>query len=164
MIGRWLSGRPVIALSCAVTIVAALLAGPVAAQQRIAPSPHLIRYGKWLALGGSIAFGLLAQAQHAQADNAFNALTNYCFGDFNRCNTANGQYLDPVSEGYYQTSLAHDRQAGHWLAGGEALFLGAAAGFIWELTRPKGLPRNIPLEPDVTYTPTGTRVGLRLTF
>ena len=37
--------------------------------------------------------------------------------------------------------------------------------FIWELTRPKGRPRNIPFEPEVEAIRGGsTGVGLRMKF
>ena len=136
--------------------VAALVLGAVsvgttglAGQQPLTvPSPPVIKYGKWIARGSSVAFGLLAQAEHADADRAFGALEDYCFNDETRCDTgAGGHYLDTVSEGYYQASLSHDRRAGHWLFGGEALLLTAAAGFIWELPRPSGPPGNIPFAP-----------------
>lgn len=127
--------------------------------------PRAVHYGKWLALGGAVAFGLLAQHEHDQAEQADGALRAYCFADFSRCDLGpNGRYLDPVSEGYYQTTITHDHRAGRWLVGGETLLLGAAAGFIWELTRHAGLPANIPLAPEVSASPGATRVGLRLTF
>ncbi|MGH7590869.1 MAG: hypothetical protein ACREOE_16070 [Gemmatimonadales bacterium] len=134
-------------------------------QAPIRPSPPLIKYGKWVALGTSVAFGLLAQAEHADADRAYNALNNYCLDDGTRCDTGpNGHYLDPVSEGYYQTSLTHDRRAGHWLFGGEALFLSAAAGFIWELTRPSGPPGNIPFAPLVEQHQDRLEIGGSVRF
>ena len=148
-------------------LVLALVAGPTGleAQQPIRVSPPLIKYGKWVAFGASIAFGLEAQSEHQTADAAFQSLTNYCLDDFTRCNTGpNGHYVDPVSEQYYQTSLTHDRRAGRWLLGGEVLFVGAAAGLLWELTRPTGLPGNIPLQPVVQRTNSGLNVGATLTF
>lgn len=134
-------------------------------QAPIRTSPPLIKYGKWVALGTSIAFGLLAQGEHADADRAYNALSDYCFDDQTRCDTGpNGHYLDPVSEGYYQSSLTHDRRAGHWLFGGEALFLSAAAGIIWELTRPSGPPGNIPFAPLVEQHQDRLEIGASVRF
>ncbi|MGB7211534.1 MAG: hypothetical protein WBC97_02805 [Gemmatimonadales bacterium] len=134
-------------------------------QTPIRASPPLIKYGKWVALGTSVAFGLLSQAEHADADRAYNALSDYCFDDETRCDTGpNGHYLDPVSEGYYQSSLSHDRRAGHWLFGGEALFLSAAAGVIWELTRPSGPPENIPFAPLVEQHQDRLEVGASVRF
>lgn len=148
-------------------VALAIAAGPgrLAAQQPIKVSPPVIKYGKWIAFGASIAFGLEAQSEHHTADAAFQSLTNYCFDDFSRCDLGpNGHYLDPVSEQYYQTSVAHDHRAGRWLLGGEVLFVGATAGLIWELTRPTGLPGNIPLQPVVQRTSSGMNVGASLTF
>jgi hypothetical protein len=51
-----------------------------------------------------------------------------------------------------------------WLIGGETALAGAAALFIWELTRPKGRPRNIPFEPEVRSMRGATGLGLRLAF
>jgi hypothetical protein len=151
LLGAWLLG---------------LAPGIVAAQlEPTRPVPRAVHYGKWLALGGAVALGLLAQHEHDLAEQADGALRAYCFDDFSRCDLGpDGRYQDPVSEGYYQTTLTHDHRAGRWLVGGEALLLGAAAGFIWELTRHAGLPPNIPLAPAVSATPGTTRVGLRLSF
>lgn len=143
-----MSGRTIIAGLATGIALAATAANALAGQAPVRRSPTIIRYGKWVALGSSLAFGLLSQAEHADADRAFGALESYCFTDQTRCDTGpDGHYLDPVSEGYYQASLTHDRRAGRWLWGGEALFLSAAAGFIWELARPRGLPENIPFAP-----------------
>lgn len=141
------------------------LASGLAAQEPLRVSPPVIKYGKWVALGSSIIFGLLSQGEHASADRAFGQLQDYCLDDQSRCNVgANGHYLDPVSEGYYQTSLTHDRRAGRWLVSGELLFLGAAAGFIWELTRPASLPPNIPLAPLIEQDGDRLRVGGTIRF
>lgn len=150
----------------ALLLAAAMMApGALAAQQPLRVSPPLIKYGKWIAFGASIVFGLEAQSEHHIADGAFQSLTNYCLDDFTRCDLGpNGHYLDPVSEQFYQTSLAHDRHAEHWLLGGEVLFVGATAGLIWELTRPRGLPANIPLRPVVERTGAGMKLGASFTF
>ena len=141
------------------------IAPVLAAQAPARVSPPVIKYGKWIAFGSSVTFGLLSQGEHVNADRAFSSLENYCFGDQTRCNVgSNGHYLDPVSEGYYQESLTHDRRAERWLVGGEALFLSAAAGFIWEFTRPTGLPANIPLAPLIESRGDRLRVGGSITF
>ena len=143
-----MSRRAVVGKLALCVLGAAAAAGTLAGQAPVRRSPPVIRYGKWVALGSSLAFGLLSQAEHVDADRAFSALEDYCLGDQTRCDTGpDGHYLDPVSEGYYQASLTHDRRAGRWLWGGEALFLSAAAGFIWELARPRGPPENIPFAP-----------------
>jgi hypothetical protein len=148
-----------------VILLALAFATPAAAQGPLRASPPVVKYGKWIAFGGAVAFGLLAQSEHHTADAAFQDLTDYCLDDFTRCDLGpNGHYLDPASERFYQTSLSHDRRAERWLLGGETLFLGATAGLLWELTRPRGLPANIPLQPVVERRPGGTLVGARFTF
>ena len=42
--------------------------------------------------------------------------------------------------------------------------LGAAALFIWEFTRPKALPENIPFEPELEVGARETRLSLRVAF
>ena len=76
-----------------------------------------------------------------------------------------GTYADPEIEGLYRTSQHYDRRARLWLIGGETALAGAAALFVWELTRPKGRPDNIPFEPEVrSLRAGGTGLGLRLAF
>jgi hypothetical protein len=48
--------------------------------------------------------------------------------------------------------------------GGEGALAGAAVLFVWELTRPKERPDNIPFEPEVRSLRGGTGVGLRVGF
>jgi hypothetical protein len=140
------------------TIVLVLLAGPTQAQG------PLVKYGKWAVLAGSIGMNYLALRAHNRADDAFNALKAVCV-DRNRCaQAADGRYLDPVSENLYQISLHYDRIARGWLLGGEAALAGSAALFVWELTRPKGRPGNIPFEPEVRSMRWGTGLGLRVPF
>jgi hypothetical protein len=106
-----------------------------------------------------------ALRSHERADDAFDALEARCLGNHERCALGGqGQYLDPDIEGLYQSSLRYDRQARGWLIGGETALAGAAALFIWELTRPKGRPPNIPFEPEVRSMRGGTGLGLRVAF
>lgn len=149
-----------------------LLAGPVplTAQQvedtlLVRSSPVLVKYGKWAMALTAVGMGIKASNAHNDADRAFDRLQDYCADDPIRCDRgSNKRYLDPVAEGYYQTSLRRDRQARGWLVGGEAVLVGAAALFVWELTRPKRPPRNIPFEPTLTTTGSTTKVGLSLRF
>ncbi len=108
---------------------------------------------------------LLAARAHDRADNAFNALEEYCLTDQIRCivNTE-GRYADSFSESLYQQSLHQDRQARRWLFGGETALVGAAALFVWELTRRTHKPDNIPFEPEVRSLRQATGVGLRIGF
>jgi hypothetical protein len=155
-------------------IVATLLltigvqAGSLAAQRAdslIGRTPSLVRYGKWVTLAGAVGMGILAARSHNSADDSFEQLRQYCFPDNARCDqSSNGSYLDPVAEGYYQSSVRHDRQARRWLLGGEVALLGSAGLFVWELTRPKAPPKNIPFEPTLTVTPRSTLFGIRASF
>jgi hypothetical protein len=140
------------------TVVLLLLAGPARAQG------PLVKYGKWVVLAGSVGMNYLALRAHNRADDAFNALNALCI-DRSRCSLApDGSYLDPASENLYQTSLRYDRIARGWLFGGEAALAASAALFVWELTRPKGRPGNIPFEPEVRSMRWGTGLGLRVPF
>jgi hypothetical protein len=139
-------------------IVLLLLAGQAEAQG------PLVKYGKWVVVAGSIGMNYLALRSHNRADDAFNALRSLCL-DRTRCNLGpDGSYLDPEIENLYQISLHYDRIARGWLIGGEAALAGAAALFVWELTRPKGRPGNIPFEPEVRSMRWGTGLGLRVPF
>jgi hypothetical protein len=124
-----------------------------------------VKYGKWLVVGGAAAMNYLALHAHNQAEDSFNTLEARCLENHNHCtlNSA-GTYLDPVSEDLFQSSLHYDRVARRWLIGGETALVGAAALFVWELTRPKGPPENIPFEPEVRSFERGTGIGLRFKF
>jgi hypothetical protein len=125
----------------------------------------VVKYGKWLLVAGSIGMNYFALRSHNRADDAFRSLESQCLTSHARCALSpQGQYVDPEIEGLYQTSLHYDRVARGWLVGGETALAGAAALFIWELTRPKGRPANIPFQPEVRSMRGGTGVGLRLVF
>lgn len=147
-----------------------LVQAPLAAQQPadslfVRHSPALVKYGKWVALAAAVGMGLKASAAHEDAQDAFDRLERYCNVDELRCTQRpNGSYFDPVSEGYFQTSLSRDRHARGWLLGGEAALVGAAGLFVWELTRPKNRPRNIPFEPTVQLIGARTRFGVSVAF
>jgi hypothetical protein len=128
-------------------------------------SPFLVKYGKWVMVAASAGMGLKAASDHRAADRDFDRLDRYCSGQPAGCpQRPSGKYFDPVAEGYYQSSLSHDRRARTWLLGGEATLLGAAGLFVWELTRPKSLPKNIPFEPEIRWTGRETRAGLKVAF
>jgi hypothetical protein len=142
----------------AVPLVLLLLAGPAEAQG------PLVKYGKWVIVAGSVGMNYLALRSHNRADDAFNNLKTLCI-DRSRCDLApDGSYLDLQVENLYQSSLRSDRIARGWLIGGEAALAGAAALFVWELTRPKGRPGNIPFEPEVRSMRWGTGLGFRVAF
>jgi hypothetical protein len=136
-----------------------LLAGRAEAQG------PLVKYGKWALVAGSIGMNYLALRAHNRADDAFHELESRCLATHDLCLTGPlGAYLDPEIEGLYQTSLHNDRVARSWLVGGESALAGAAVLFIWELTKPKGRPDNIPFEPEVRSMRGGTGLGLRVAF
>ena len=143
-----------------------LLASPLAAQQP-APrgSPGLVKYGKWGLLAASVAMNLLAREAHQRADEEFSFVREVCSVDRTRCTTLpDGSYADQVLEQRYQSSLDYDNKARTWLVGGQTALVAAAVGFIWELTRPKGRPDNIPFEPEVGELAGATTVGFRVSF
>ncbi len=155
----------------AVVLLLLMGTGPLAAQ---APdsvfmprsgSPALVKYGKWGMLAAGIGMGIKAARAHSDADRAYNRLARYCGDDPRRCDQApGGSYLDTVAEGHYQRALQGDRRARGWLVGGEVAVLSAAGLFVWELTRPRGRPDNIPFEPEVTFQGSVTNVGVRVGF
>ena len=127
--------------------------------------PVIAKAGKWVALGAALGMGLLAASSHDKAESAYGDLEQYCAPDRRRCDlTGSGTYADPVTEGFYQTSLRYDRHARRWFIGGEVALLGAVGLFIWEFTRPHDRPDNIPFEPEFRVGPAGTRLGVRLAF
>jgi hypothetical protein len=142
----------------------ALLGGPARAQQLRAGSPALIKYGKWLTLAASATMNVLAEKAHNRADDAFDVINRTCFADKTRCTIFHGHYTDPLMEHQYQLSVGYDRTARGWLVGGETLLAATAVAFIWELTRPKSRPGNIPFEPQVTERNGATVVGFQLHF
>jgi hypothetical protein len=108
---------------------------------------------------------LLAREAHQRADDEFAFVADACAIDRTQCSTLpEGSYADPVLEAHYQSSLDYDNKARTWLIGGQTALVGAAVGFIWELTRPKGRPENIPFEPEVSERDGATRVGFRVAF
>jgi hypothetical protein len=138
-----------------------LLAGPIDAQG-LKP---VVKYGKWVLVAGSAGMHYLAIRAHNRAEDAFDTLESRCLEVRTRCDIGlGGGYLDPEIENLYQTSLRYDRTARGWLIGGEAVLAGAAVLFIWELTRPKGRPDNIPFEPEIRSMRGGTGLGLRVAF
>ena len=145
-----------------------LLACPPCAQAQQPvrkPSPALIKYGKWLTLAASLGMNYFAAKAHARADDAFAVIEDACGVDRHNCDTfPNGTYVDPLIEAKYQESVRYDRRARNLLIGGQTALLATAAAFIWELTRPKNLPGNIPFEPRVSQRAGQTYLGFRVDF
>jgi hypothetical protein len=150
-----------------VTVLAvalAAVAGPVAAQQATA-SPPLVKWGKWALLGGAVTMNLLAADAHDDANDVFAVIEDRCAVDETLCYAADdGSYFNAETEELYQQTLRYDRRARGWLVGGQGALLGAATLFIWEFTRPKSLPDNIPFEPEVEIGARETRLSLRVAF
>jgi len=143
-------------------IMLALVAQPLAAQ-RSSPAP--IKFGKWALLAGAIGLNLAASREHERADSVFGDLTASCALDLTLCDVGDdGSYLDAESEFLYQTSLAYDRRARNFLFGGQGALLGAAVLFVWEFSRPKDDPENIPFEPTVSFQPHSTEIGVRVAW
>jgi hypothetical protein len=147
---------------CSALLLLLLVAGRAEAQG-LSPA---VKYGKWVVLAGSIGMHYLALQAHNQAEETFDVLESSCGVDQQRCNLGpTGTYTDPEIENLYQITLQYDSRARLWLVGGEAALAGTAALFVWELTRPKGRPDNIPFEPEVrSLRAGGTGLGLRLAF
>jgi hypothetical protein len=138
-----------------------LLAGPVEAQG-VGP---LVKYGKWALAAGALGMNLLAARAHNRAEDNFDALEQRCFADSAACNlNVSGSYSDATSEFFYQESLRYDRHARRWLFGGETALVGAAAMFVWELTRKTHRPDIIPFKPEVRSLRHATGVGVRVGF
>src|SRR5262245_64982302 len=128
-------------------------------------SPFYVKYGKFILLGLSAGMSIKAANTHDKADEAYDDLKQLCFTDPASCTRGDdGKYEDPAAEDLYQTSLHYDDQARAWLFGGEATLLGSAALFVWELTRPKNPPKNIPFEPEVSVVGDQTRLGFSVKF
>ena len=123
-----------------------------------------IRYGKWLALGGATAFGVLAADRHHDANAAYRTLQDRCDTDPTGCLLSGGTYVDPVNERLYQDTRRLDHQASRYLIGAEALFAAGATGFVWELMHHHTEPRNIPFEPRVERSNDVTQLGVNVRF
>jgi hypothetical protein len=138
-----------------------LLATPAAAQK----SGPLVRYGKWALAAGAVGMNLLAAQAHDRADEAFDGIEEACGRNPSRCDLGpEGGYADRQIEELYQRSLHYDRSARRWLIAGESALLGAAALFVWELTRKTHKPDNIPFEPEVRSLKQATGVGVRFAW
>lgn len=145
-------------------LVLALLvtAAPAARAQGTSP---LIRYGKWVLAAGAVGMNYLADRAHDRADNQFDILRSRCFDNRDLCALdGSGRYADAATEQLYQASLHYDRHARRWLFAGETALVGAAALFVYELTRHAPKPDNIPFEPEVRSLRQATGVGVRIGF
>lgn len=139
---------------------------PLYSQQPLSSSsPPLVKYGKWATLAASVAMNLLAAQAHNKADDAFRVITLACVQDTSRCATlSDGSYADPFLEQKFQESLHQDRSARRWLIGGASALVGTGVMFIWELTRSKTRPGNIPFEPQVGQRNGQTEIGVTFSF
>lgn len=144
----------------ALALSAALGTGSLGAQS----SPAPIKYGKWALLAGSIALNVAAADAHRDANRTFDVLEARCTTDPALCNIAGGSYTSPETEALYQETLSLDRRSRRFLFAGESALLGAAVLFVWEFSRPRGRPENIPFEPEVSFRPGATHLGLRVAW
>jgi hypothetical protein len=149
----------------ALLLALALLASSVSASHAQRSGP-LVKYGKWVLAAGALGMNYLASQAHERAEDQFHLLEARCASpNQSRCDLdPGGRYFDQESELLFQQSLRYDRQARRWLFGGETALLGAAAMFVWELTRHSPKPDNIPFEPEVRSLRWGTGVGVRVGF
>jgi hypothetical protein len=142
-------------------LVLTLTAGPAYAQG-VHP---LVKYGKWALAAGALGMNYMAARAHDRADEQFDALEARCLAQHALCELDEaGGYTDGTSEALFQASTRYDRQARRWLFGGETALLGAAAMFVWELTRRTPKPDNIPFEPEVRSLQRATGVGVKIGF
>jgi hypothetical protein len=149
----------------ALVLALAVAATPARAQDSGSGSGPLVKYGKWVLAAGALGMNYLAARAHDRAQDNFNALEDRCLEDNSRCALdVTGRYSDATSETLYQESLRYDRHARSWLFGGETALVGAAALFVWDLTRRTPKPDNIPFEPEVRSLPRGTGVGVRVNW
>jgi hypothetical protein len=138
-----------------------LAAAPVRAQE-VHP---LVKFGKWVLAAGALGMNYMAARAHDRADEQFDALEARCLDNHALCTLeTGGSYTDPTSETLFQESRRYDRQARRWLFGGETALLGAAAMFVWELTRSTPKPDHIPFVPEVRELIGGTGVGVRVNW
>jgi hypothetical protein len=145
----------------ALLALAIVLTTPGAAQE----TGPVVRYGKWVLAAGAIGMNLLAAQAHNRADDAFDGIEEACFLNPIRCDLGpDGSYADRQIEALYQSSLHYDRSARRWLIAGETALLGAAAMFVWEMTRKTHKPDNIPFEPEVRSLRQATGVGVRVAW
>lgn len=149
----------------ALVLALCLAAGSARAQDDAPGSRPLVKYGKWVLAAGALGMNYLAARAHDRAEERFDALESRCLADHALCGLdGSGRYADATTERLYQESLRYDRQARRWLFGGETALLGAAAMFVWELTRHSPRPDNIPFEPEVRSLRRATGVGVRIGF
>jgi hypothetical protein len=146
----------------ALVLVLLVTAAPTAKAQGTSP---LIRYGKWVLAAGAVGMNYLADRAHDRADEQFDLLRSRCFDNRELCALdGSGRYADSGTEELYQASLRYDGHARRWLFAGETALVGAAAMFVYELTRHAPKPDNIPFEPEVRSLRQATGVGVRIDF
>lgn len=156
-------------LMLAVITTAAPLSAQAASADSAFPARHAVgalpRYGKWALLLGAAGLNALAATAHHDANGTFGRLQDICFTTPERCALGpGGTYVDPESEMLFQQTVSKDRTARTWLILGETALAGSAAIFIYELTRPKGLPPNKPFVPEIKQENGVTRLGVKLEF
>ncbi|MCZ6753972.1 MAG: hypothetical protein O7E49_01550 [Gemmatimonadetes bacterium] len=125
-----------------------------------------IKYGKWGLLVVTVGFNLASSEANERANQSFDDLTNRCLSDPQLCTVDDsGVYHDPISEELFQRTSRLDTSSRRFLIAGQAALLGAAAMFIYEFTRPPGVPDdNIPFAPLVQDMGDAVGVGIEINF
>jgi hypothetical protein len=133
--------RPAILL-CAFLLAPSL---PVHAQETdfVRDWRRVVRVGKWVLAGATVALGVYAYAEHAAAERAHDNLRDRCDSSPATCTVTDGRYTDLASEALHQRAVRHDRRARAGILAGQITLLGGVALFLYDL-RNDGGPDNIP--------------------
>jgi hypothetical protein len=129
----------------------------------------VVHYGKWVTAAAAIGLTALAAREHDRSARAWSSLIGICAADNADCALgADGRYINPVSEQFYQRSLYYDGRARRRLLAGQIALVITATLFIADLGRGTSEPSNIPFEPNrllvARASGGGTSVGWRLDF
>jgi hypothetical protein len=104
---------------------------------------RVVRVGKWVLVGATVALGVYAYAEHSAAERAHDDLRDRCDSSPTACNVTDGRYTDVESEALHQRAVQHDRRARTGILAGQITLLGGVALFLYDL-RNDGGPDNIP--------------------
>lgn len=151
--------------------LAAILAGPLAAQDFAPQSPQshswvvgFSHYAKWGMLAAAAGFTALSLDAHNHADTYFNGLKSFCSQANQACQIGpDGAYVSPDAEQLWQSTARADQQARWWLIAGQASLVVSGGMFLIDLVSGNSRPKNIPYTPFQVYSEPG-RLGLQVSF